>query len=429
YESIERSTGMMQGTRGLYRRKSLTINCRHLCTNQRGMALPVALMFLMVLATVATTATIMTTTDLKIAISYRISTQLTAAAETGIEEARGRLRTGAVEETPDTQPGGRGWAIFIGTEAEARLKGYDARRHEDLYSSLQNDMDYIVRIDHQRDAADDVEYYGDIDGDRNNERNSVSGENVYRIESSGYDTSGSYRTIEIEAVKIPPIDPPGAVYLEAYSEIIGDVNINGMDSCGGGDIPGITTPKSSGTVGLYSSPVITGVGGTTPNILYNGDDLYVNGMVAEFKKLADFSYAVNGVYHYPTTSPGPGDDWGTPTPGADPDDPSTCAESNIVYYDTGGSYLVLSNGVSGCGILVVEGDLYIDYDFSWHGVIIATEFVAFYGTGVRNITGAVIARGSVEGNYSGGSTNIVYCSSAVTDQTEGRPLRILSWKE
>ncbi len=301
---------MMQETRSLYRRISLTINCRHLFTNQRGMALPVALMFLMVLATVATTATIMTTTDLKIAISYRISTQLTAAAETGIEEARGRLRTGAVEETPDTQPGGRGWAIFIGTEAEARLKGYDARRHEDLYSSLQNDMDYIVRIDHQRDAADDVEYYGDIDGDRNNERNSVSGENVYRIESSGYDTSGSYRTIEIEAVKIPPIDPPGAVYLEAYSEIIGDVNINGMDSCGGGDIPGITTPKSSGTVGLYSSPVITGVGGTTPNILYNGDDLYVNGMVAEFKKLADFSYAVNGVYHYPTTSPGPGDDWG-----------------------------------------------------------------------------------------------------------------------
>lgn len=392
------------------------------------MALPVALLFLMVLATAATTATIMTTTDLKIASSYRSNVQLTAMAEAGIEEARGRLRAGVVGPITDDQPDKRGWAIFIGSMEEAILKGYVSHRHKEVIDSLQSDMDYIVRIDHQMDAAYNILYYGDSDGDRNNERNITTGENIYRISSSGY-SGDAYRVVEIEATKIPAIDAPGAVYLEAYSQITGDVNINGIDSCGSGDKPGIATPLSSGTVELYSSPVITGVGGTTPNILYNGDDLFVDGMVAEFKKLADFSYAVSGVYHNPATTPGPADDWGTPTPGATPTDPTTCTDSHIVYYDTGGSWLVLTNGVSGCGILVVEGDLYIDYDFSWHGVIIAAGFVSFYGAGVRNITGAVIARDYVDGNYHGGSTNIVYCSSAVTNQTAYRPLRILSWKE
>ncbi len=391
------------------------------------MILPAALVFLMVLATVGTTATVLTTTDMQITGSYRSSAQLAAMAEAGIEEARGRLRAGVTGEITDGHPDKGCWSTYIGAAGKAGIMGYHEDKHENIVSSLQNDLDYIVRVKHETDGADAIQYYGDSDGDRNSERNTVSGENIYRIISRGYDGDASM-TVEAEATRIPAINPPGAVYLEAQSDIGGDVNIYGLDSCGTEDKPGISTSGSSGLIDLWYSPVITGAGGTTPNIAYNGDDLLVNGVVEEYSDLADFTYRFSGT-HYPYTLPGPADGWGTPTPGATVGDPSSCGESTIVYYDTGGSYVALRAGVTGCGFLLVKGDLIVRGDFSWYGVIVVAGSVTFRDTGSRHITGALIARDSVDGNYYGGSSNIVYCSTAITDQTAYRPLKILSWRE
>jgi hypothetical protein len=89
----------------------------------------------------------------------------------------------------------------------------------------------------------------------------------------------------------------------------------------------------------------------------------------------------------------------------------------------------LSVGVSGCGILLIEGDLDIHGDFSWYGPVIVTGSVLFTGGGDKNITGALIAGGSAVVDVMGGNANIVYCSSAISDQTKNEPLQLLSWRE
>lgn len=398
--------------------------------NDRGMALPIALVFLMVLATVGSTATMLTTTDLKMVSSYRSNAQLIAMAEAGIEEGRGRLRADGAGLINDSHPDKKDWAIFIGTEEKARWQGYHDGKHEELHSSLQSDLDYVVKIEHRTDESDHPEIllYGDSDGDGVNERNITEGENIYLIKSAGYNAD-SHTIFETEVTKIPAITVPAPLYIEESSSIAGSFNIAGADSCGSADKPGVVSSQSSGSLALYFSPQITGSGETAPDIVYDGENMDVGAIVDAFKDMADFSYEAGGVAHTTTTTPGPGDDWGTPEPGATPTDPSSCAENNIVHYDTDGSYIVLRNGVSGCGILLVEGDLVLAYDFSWHGAIIVTGSVLFVDEGYRHITGALIAGGAVDGNFYGGSSNIVYCSSAITEQTENRPLKVLTWKE
>ena len=86
-------------------------------------------------------------------------------------------------------------------------------------------------------------------------------------------------------------------------------------------------------------------------------------------------------------------------------------------------------GATGCGILVVEGDLDASGDFSWYGIIIVTGAFRFTGGGNKNITGAVITGSSTDGDLIGGNTSIIYCSTATESQTQNRALPILSWKE
>ena len=55
--------------------------------NEKGMVLPLGLMFLAIIAILGTTAVIITTTDLKIGSNYRASEQAFYAAEAGVQEA------------------------------------------------------------------------------------------------------------------------------------------------------------------------------------------------------------------------------------------------------------------------------------------------------------------------------------------------------
>jgi len=155
----------------------------------------------------------------------------------------------------------------------------------------------------------------------------------------------------------------------------------------------------------------------------------VQAMADVLKKSADFSYNVNSATHTASTTPGPGDDWGTPTPGATEDDPSSCTTYNIVHYDTNDTDIKLSGGTTGCGILVVEGDLDASGDFSWYGIVIITGAFRFTGGGNKNITGAVITGSDTDGDLIGGNTSIIYCSTATESQTQNQALPILSWKE
>ena len=98
--------------------------------NEKGMVLPLGLMFLAIIAILGTTAVIVTTTDLKIGGNYKTSVQAFYVAEAGINEAMHRLNLPNLEpsdpnynpnfigETPGSTPT-PGWGRYIVLETGA----------------------------------------------------------------------------------------------------------------------------------------------------------------------------------------------------------------------------------------------------------------------------------------------------------------------
>jgi hypothetical protein len=85
--------------------------------NEKGMVLPLGLMFLAIIAILGTTAVIVTTTDLKIGSNYRASEQAFYVAEAGISEAMHRLNlkssdSNFIGEAPGSTPT-PGWGRYI----------------------------------------------------------------------------------------------------------------------------------------------------------------------------------------------------------------------------------------------------------------------------------------------------------------------------
>lgn len=59
--------------------------------NEKGMVLPLGLMFLAIISILGTTAVIVTTTDIKIGSNYKLSQQAFYAAEAGINRAMSKI--------------------------------------------------------------------------------------------------------------------------------------------------------------------------------------------------------------------------------------------------------------------------------------------------------------------------------------------------
>jgi hypothetical protein len=399
-------------------------------TDEKGFVLPTALVFLAVLALLGTTAVFTTTQDMTIGGNHRHSEQAFNHAWAGGEEARARLRAKAIHPIADDKPPDPQWRAYIGSSEAAGEYGFDAANamHQ-RYDSLLPDWQYTVRIRHQVDAHGHVMYWGDADGDGVNERNPTTGETIYVITSFG-SAGGSCKILEAEAARTPDVTAPCALYVKAPSIIEGDTSfVVGYDACGTKDNPGVITTRPPGSVTLQGDPHVTGKGGGEPNVLYNGTDMDIQRLVHFLKKPADFSYLANSADVIAATKPGPADGWGTPVFGATFQDPSACSASHVVYYDTDGTFVRFSDGVSGCGLLLIEGDLKIQGDFSWYGPVCVTGSVVFDNGGDKHITGALLVGGAAVVDPSGGHNGIVYCSQAVSGHTGDGPLRLLSWKE
>ena len=396
--------------------------CFQKSRDENGAILTVALIFVGILALVGATATLITTTDTKIGANYKASGKALYVAEAGAQEAKQRLRPGVTGAITDAHTDKAQWSAYIGTDPKSQKKGYDSTNSMHVrVASLQTAMDYTVVIRHQTNAAGSVLYWGDVDNDGDFERHTdpAKGENIYLITSYGA-AEGSAKTIQLEVTRLPPITVKAALYSGTSSNVQGSVTVRGSPK------PGIATPQSEG-----SSPVsISGAASVTgdPNVKYSETPaMQVQAIADFFKKSADFSYNVNSATHTGSTTPGPGDGWGTPDLSASP---PTCSTCKVVHYDTNGTSLSFSGTVRGCGILVVDGDLFISGGFSWYGTIIVTGAFRFTGgAGTKNITGAVITGESTDGDFVGGNVDINYCSAATKSQTQNHALTILSWKE
>lgn len=377
--------------------------------NENGMVLLVAILIMSALILLGTTAVIESQTDMRIAGNYKTSAMSLYAAEAGVEEARARLKgdftpTGSM--IVDSAPTDPAWATTV--------------------SSLQSTITYAVTIVHKT-SSGNVLYWGDTNNDGKYEINTTTtppnGQNIYLVTSTATDANAS-KTLEVNMMKLPPITTPAALYVEASTSIQGtSTYINGNDSCGSSNKPGIATTLSASTVSSTGHPTVSGTTSSSWSVTGGSTDMDVDAMIDNWKDVADYSYSLT------SSATHTGMNWGTPTAGALQSDPSSCSESHVVYYNMHGSDIKLAGGSSGCGILLVDGDLELQGGFNWNGLIIVSGSVTITGGGSKNMTGSVVAGGSAEADLVGGNANIVYCSTAINNQTTNRALRILSWTE
>jgi hypothetical protein len=101
----------------------------------------------------------------------------------------------------------------------------------------------------------------------------------------------------------------------------------------------------------------------------------------------------------------------------------------MVYFNMHGSTIKLAGGSSGCGTLIVEGNLNVNGGFLWYGPVIVTGTITFSGGGDKNITGGVMSGSTVESADIGGNIYILYCSIAIKKQTDDLPSVLLNWKD
>jgi Tfp pilus assembly protein PilX len=386
--------------------------------DEKGAVLVTGLLLLLVLTILGMAAMATTAMELKIARNDRSAKQVFYLTEAGLEDVRSRLQMGATASPiNDSVPSNPSWTAFVGTLEKCTEKGYEnSNSDHSHYDQLETSLNYVVKVMHKLDGSGIPLKWGDSNFDGRPDENTTVGESIYVITSEGYDSIGASKSLQSEAARVPPITTPAALYTKAHTTIQGtSTNVLGMDHCGSSDVPGVVTMDS---INLNGNPTI--IGSPSAMVEHSPMNVDVEYLVNQFKNRAN--YHVNSATITGMT-------WGTPTPGATQQDASSCSSRNIVHFNTNGTYVKLSGGTQGCGILVIEGDLDVHGAFQWYGVVLVTGSIIFSGGGGKNVTGSMMAGGTVSADLVAGDANIIFCSHAVNFQTQYLPLVTLRWVE
>jgi hypothetical protein len=388
-------------------------------SEEKGIALVLGMLLLLVATLIGISALNTSTIDVVISGNERASVQAFYVAEAGINEFMGRFRAGATNEIPDSDPSNPNWKILL-----ARYPGKGATKigylsgSPNSHSSLQNQLDFGVEIKHKIDATNQVVHYG--------------GAPIYILKSYGFTADGGNKALEVELKKSSGYDPLAALYSEMPVHIHGSSTyINGNDGCGStNNKPGIITPATTFPPIIESNN--PSINGSPPKITLASNPppvtLQIKEMVDYVKGDADFKYSYSGNQ----TLTGYSDGWGTPT-SSDTSVPITyTGPMNIIYFNMNGdNTLKLTGGSHGAGLLLIEGNLEINGEFTWYGVILATGAVGYTGGGQKNITGGIMsgANATLEVDM-GGNSGTIYCSvvsSKLKDIVP--PSKITRWRE
>lgn len=372
------------------------------------MILVVGLLMLLLITLLGLAAVNASISDLKVTGNYRAAVQAFLAAESGLEDVRSRLAHSSAQPIQDTASDKVDWMAAVGTAQQCQERNLTVVP----YNPLRPATGYFVIVRHKTQSnPPKVLYWGDENEDGKPEENTTTGQNIYEVLSEGFTPDEGRKFLRAEFTKIP-VTLPGAVYTKAHTTIGGSsTHIKGRDGCGISDRPAVV---SKGSVTKNGSPVLDGSPvDVVENSLMNLDLLV---LAQSLKGYATPLYETGGTYT--------GMHWGTPSlPAAN--EVSSCTEHNIVYFTQS---VKLSGGTTGCGILVVEGNLDLEGGFLWHGLVIVTGAIKFSGGGEKNITGSVLSGSEMEADTITGNMVILFCSSAVR-QTDFLPLTMLSWKE
>ena len=419
------------------------MNLRLVCGNQKGLVLPIALVFLVVLGVMGGAAVVMTRGDLKISGNYKNSETAFYVAEAGIENAREALRA-ANEVSGNIFSYSDELAVAAGVNLI--LDGYASGTDDEPISagSLGNGS-YTVYL--SNDAGD-----GPL--------NQTDSNKTVVLTSVATGPLGSQAIIESTVKTFDLFPPPGSItLLGSGASFTGNMSnakdLHGDDQCGSGapkpviaasdsaDVPGIKASIDSSKPATYYSKDSDGnsvtaatdpdaitqtISSSTLASIYSNyginliDAHSLNNFVTDLKQLAD------------TVAPG-----GT--------------DANSVYVGApGDSRIVVVDGDfnlndSGAGILLVTGELTFQGTIQYDGLILVfgKGSMRRQGGGNNTIKGGIIIAdtlgpdgiagtaddvlGSPTLNTSGGGqSNIRYCSQAIEDMLAGIPPRPISFK-
>jgi hypothetical protein len=209
----------------------------------------------------------------------------------------------------------------------------------------------------------------------------------------------------------PMVSSPATIYTKG--DVTGNgssLTISGDDACNGGTNLGSAYAK--GEWDPNGNPTLSG--NPAQPVEHGTLDLDIAGMISTLKDSANYTLTqdINNATYGSETS------------------------YKTVYSNTSSppnaNGLTL-NGVTGWGILIVEGDLNLGGGFTWNGIILATGSVTLNGGGgpnAINIQGQILSGSSnvTDLTINGGNT-ITYNSCYVKTATAQAPLNVLSWKQ
>lgn len=389
--------------------------------DEKGMVLVVGLLLISVLMMIGTTAVLTSTTDLKISGNYRANNTAFNIAEAGSEAARETLRV----------------AVAGGSSLSALLT---ARRGAD--GNLTNSNDFNNFYQNRAFVSDDVPLIATTNFDAGTYRvyltndrgegvtTTADSNHAVTLTSFGFGPLNSMAVVQITVRRLIPPDLPGAIALPGPNVTF----IGGASSAQ--VIHGVNKPAVAVNSATSLTSVITGIpkpeayqGACVPPtpcvaqsvFPYPWNDMPgLKTLVASLASLADF-----------TSTAQPGFTWGS------------TVDPKVIFIDGD----VTIGPESGAGIIICTGNMSINGNFDYSGLILAIGKgrIERFGGGNGLITGSVFAANiagpdqvlntadDVWGNpyydtSGGGTSDITYNAAALANNTNALPFTKTSWR-
>lgn len=376
--------------------RSMQRSIGKILNTQSGFILIAALTLLSALTLVGATAYILSSTDIKIGANFRNNQVVLQMAMAGAERAREILRQANAEST-NTASFSEELAALVG--ANSTLNNPLSTTDDVVYASgTMNNVSYTAYV-----TNDTLDANGWLSTTDSNKRALIT--------SIATGPGNSKAIVQTVVEVFPMVSSPATIYTKG--DVTGNgssLTISGNDACNGGTNLG--TAYAKGEWDPNGNPTLSG--NPAQPVEHGTLDLDIAGMISELKSSANYTLTedINNATYGNATS------------------------YKTVYSNTSSPPNVNGltlNGVTGWGILIVDGDLTLGGGFTWNGIILATGSVTLNGGGGNqaiNIQGQLLSGSSTVTDVTlNGSNTITYNSCYVKKATAQAPLNVLSWKQ
>jgi Tfp pilus assembly protein PilX len=386
--------------------------------DERGMALAIALLVLLVLSLLATVLMLSVNVETKLTSHGLRQTDALNVAEAGIGEVQGRLAAGDIELGGDAHAVAQifnvaaGSVPVLGTDTTALATAQPAGAWLPYSTAARGPN--VLTVEYKTDNARTAVYK--YDASWNPAVQTLSGSPIYVITSTGV-VGGDVRRVRAEVYATP-------VEANTYGAMVANVGVQlkgTIEVCGKNHSSSMPTGSTNHVPYETGAGDLAGVWSTGAVTQQGNPDVYGSPDVAQ-NQVGPYS-GPNGFYA------GPWDVFGMSqaqffswigSPVAQPNPPL-----GLVYIDGNAAY----HGGDGTGILYVDGDLTVNGNFTYRGLIYVTGDLQINGGAW--VLGGIIVEGKTTIKLANGTADVYYSSDMISEaasEASGNFTR-LSWRE